>query len=77
MNGTFLSPFFPSAAALVSAAFGSNESTWDTPPVMKRKMTRFALPGKCGARGQWVADRFGEQLRKQRRKQGGTSQKKE
>ncbi len=30
---------------------GSNESTCDTPPLMNRKITDFALPGKCGARG--------------------------
>src|SRR5262249_37285646 len=31
--------------------FGSNESTWDTPPLIYMKITRFAFPGKCGALG--------------------------
>jgi hypothetical protein len=46
MKGTFLPPVLPSAAAFVSAGFGSKESTCDTPPVMNRKITRFAFAGK-------------------------------
>ena len=28
-----------------ASGFGSNDSRCDTPPVMKRKITRFAVPG--------------------------------
>src|SRR5688572_24649514 len=51
MSGMLRWFFFPSAAAFASAGLGSKESTCDTPPVMKMKMTRLALPGKCGALG--------------------------
>ena len=62
-------PFFPSAAALVSAGFGSNESTCDTPPVMNRKMTRFALGCEMRrARREWIGC-LGQQLRDHRRQQ--------
>src|SRR5207245_11340227 len=33
------------------AGLGSNVSTCEGPPFMKRWMTRLALPGKCGALG--------------------------
>src|SRR5262249_12026873 len=39
----------PSAAK--SFGLGSNVSTCDTPPVLNRKMTRFAFGAKCGCRG--------------------------
>src|SRR5437867_1232085 len=32
-----------------SIGFGSNVSTWDTPPFMKRKITRFAFGLKCSS----------------------------
>ena len=38
-------------AYFASAGLGSNVSTCDGPPFMKRWMTRFALPGKCGRFG--------------------------
>ena len=34
-----------------SSGFGSNKSTCDGPPYMKRKITDFAFGAKCGARG--------------------------
>src|SRR3954447_7233242 len=40
---------FPASAT--RRGLGSNVSMCDTPPDMYRKMTRLALPGKCGARG--------------------------
>src|SRR5262245_12119823 len=32
----------------ISRGLGSNESTCDTPPLMNRRITDFALAGKCG-----------------------------
>ena len=39
------------AVVSVSRGLGSNVSTCDGPPGMKRKITRRARAGKCGARG--------------------------
>ena len=36
---------------LVSAGFGSKESTWETAPFRKRNATRLAFGGKCGCFG--------------------------
>ena len=49
----------PAPPSATSLGLGSNESTWETPPVMYRKMTRFARAGKCpgfGARGSTAPD---------------------
>src|SRR5262249_36632134 len=45
VSGTGLPAYF------ASDGLGSKVSTCDGPPFMKRKMIRFALGGKCGARG--------------------------
>ena len=44
-------------ARLVSSGLGSNESTCDTPPAMKQKITFLTLGVKCGA-GLWPAKAF-------------------
>ena len=55
-------------ASANSFGLGSNESTCDTPPLMYRKMTRFAFGGKCGGlRRERIGGRGAAVLREQLR----------
>ena len=60
-------------ASLLSTGLGSNVSIWLGPPAIIRKMTDFALAGKCGGLARERIQRRGPIAGNRRRERGGAA----